>query len=335
MKRPLLLLTLLLAIPLALVAATGAAPRYLEELRIGGGLDDPADGGADFEKDGDIATDGNLTLRGDASIGLNEAVDHSLSILAGASNDTYVNLNDADATHGGALSYDGSANKLYLGTRNGAATVTNALEIAAGSPNLTLPGDLTLRGGNFDFESDGGIADFAFWSWRDSAPRGRFIALSAKGSKASPATLVSGSSVFRIDARGYDGAAYQSAAWLEAFVDGAITQGSSFPGRWTFLTTPSGSVTPAEAMIIDGAKNLTVKGDATAEGGDLIAGTDSGTRGVVTAWDGSGGSAPGALKLASPNGTVWYLFVEDDGTVRIHNSLPTANTSGTMVGTQF
>lgn len=75
-------------------------------------------------------------------------------------------------------------------------------------------------------------------------------------------------------------------------------------------------------------------GDGTFAGGDVVAGTDGGTRGVVTAWDGSGGSAPGCLKLASPNGTVWYLFAEDDGTLKIHSALPTLNADGTEIGTQ-
>ena len=47
------------------------------------------------------------------------------------------------------------------------------------------------------------------------------------------------------------------------------------------------------------------------------------------------GANPTSLRFISPNGTTWYLFSEDDGTVRIHNSVPTSNTSGTMVGTQF
>ena len=42
------------------VMALGTNPRYLEELRIGGGYGDAADGGADFEKDGDVVTDGSV-----------------------------------------------------------------------------------------------------------------------------------------------------------------------------------------------------------------------------------------------------------------------------------
>lgn len=93
-----------------------------------------------------------------------------------------------------------------------------------------------------------------------------------------------------------------------------------------------GTVSPSEKLHVTG--NALATGDITAQGGDIVAGTDGGTRGVVTAWDGSGGSAPGCLKIASPNGTVWYLFVEDDGTLKVHNALPTANADGSVVGSQ-
>jgi hypothetical protein len=46
------------------VLAIGSSPRYLEELRIGGGLGDSADGGADFDKAGNISTDGTVTCNG-------------------------------------------------------------------------------------------------------------------------------------------------------------------------------------------------------------------------------------------------------------------------------
>lgn len=46
------------------VLAIGASPRYIEELRIGGGLGDSADGGADLDKAGNISTDGIVTCNG-------------------------------------------------------------------------------------------------------------------------------------------------------------------------------------------------------------------------------------------------------------------------------
>ena len=46
---------------LGLLFAAAPNPRYLEELAIGGGFGDAADGGAIFERDGDILTDGKIT----------------------------------------------------------------------------------------------------------------------------------------------------------------------------------------------------------------------------------------------------------------------------------
>lgn len=40
------------------------------------------------------------------------------------------------------------------------------------------------------------------------------------------------------------------------------------------------------------------------------------------------------LKLVSANGTARYLFVENDGTLKIHTAEPTANTDGSVVGAQ-
>lgn len=74
--------------------------------------------------------------------------------------------------------------------------------------------------------------------------------------------------------------------------------------------------------------------DAHVDGGDLEAGLDSSERGVVTAWDGSGGNKPGCIRLASPNGGLWYLFIADDGTVRVSPSLPASNSDGVAIGGQ-
>jgi len=63
-------------------------------------------------------------------------------------------------------------------------------------------------------------------------------------------------------------------------------------------------------------------------------GVDGSKQGLLTLWDGSGGDKPGYIKIHSPNGTAWYLFVEDDGTLKIHNAVPTQNSDGTVVGTQ-
>lgn len=66
----------------------------------------------------------------------------------------------------------------------------------------------------------------------------------------------------------------------------------------------------------------------------LHVGRDGATVGALTLWDGAGGNTPGYAKIHSPNGTAWYVFIEDDGTVKIHNAVPTANADGSAIGDQ-
>jgi hypothetical protein len=47
----------------------GPHPRYVEELRIGGGYNSTPDGGADFDKAGNIAANGALDVEGTANFG--------------------------------------------------------------------------------------------------------------------------------------------------------------------------------------------------------------------------------------------------------------------------
>lgn len=57
-------------------------------------------------------------------------------------------------------------------------------------------------------------------------------------------------------------------------------------------------------------------------------------RGQYHTWNGSG-TEPGTVGIADSDGQVWYLFVNTDGILRIHNAVPTSNTDGTIVGTQI
>jgi hypothetical protein len=88
-------------------------------------------------------------------------------------------------------------------------------------------------------------------------------------------------------------------------------------------------------VAIDSSGNIEHEGDLTSKGGDITAGVSGTMRGVVTVWYGSGGNTPGVLKLLSPNGTAHYFFTEDDGTLKVHTALPTGNSNGSEVGSQF
>lgn len=59
----------------------------------------------------------------------------------------------------------------------------------------------------------------------------------------------------------------------------------------------------------------------------------TGKIGVDAGGEGATGS-PGYVKLYDTDGVAWYLFVETDGTVKVHNAVPTADANGNEVGSQ-
>ena len=81
-------------------------------------------------------------------------------------------------------------------------------------------------------------------------------------------------------------------------------------------------------------ESLAVSGNVTVRGGNVECGISGAQRGMVVVYHGSGNSAAGCIRLHSFNGSSWYLFVDNDGVLRIHNTLPTAANQGTIVGSQ-
>ena len=119
---------------------------------------------------------------------------------------------------------------------------------------------------------------------------------------------------------------------------GAVRDGADTEGKAVIYAGTNGAEPVAtfdHNLLTTVAGGLTVANDATVEGGDLICGVGSQTRGVLTAYHGASGNTPGVLKLASPNGTVHYFFAEDDGTLKVHSALPGSNSDGIEVGSQF
>jgi hypothetical protein len=110
--------------------------------------------------------------------------------------------------------------------------------------------------------------------------------------------------------------------------------GSFLSNVISIVRAAGGAITLNRPVTISGSNGLTVGGNATVSGGTVTAGVSGATRGVLKAFHGAGGNTPGYVLLYSPNGTPWYVFAEDDGTLKIHNAVPTANTDGTVVGTQ-
>lgn len=88
------------------------------------------------------------------------------------------------------------------------------------------------------------------------------------------------------------------------------------------------------------ARNSETLGLATRRWGNLytdnaVIGYEGFTRGVLEIAEGGDGDEAAVIQLHSKNGTVWHLFVEDDGTLRVSSSLPDSDDDGTVVGSQF
>ena len=311
------------------VLAIGPNPRYLEELRIGGGFADPVDGGADLDKAGNISTDGSITVEGDLAVGKNEAIDHSVSVISGPTNDTRIDLYDQDSNNGGVIWFDGDQDMLRIGTRSASSVPTDALEISKGSAKVKLLGDLDVVG-------DLTVLPNVFSVDAATSQIGMGITPVQKLHIYSPTT---GSVRIRLqNDDGFGDIATHENKIVFFGSDGAIRFRIE-----TFVNKSFQRIVPNVDSTWDfggvgerWAKLWAVTGDFSGDvdvfGGDLDVGSDGVTRGVVTAWDGGDGASPGVLRLASRNGTPYYLFTEDDGTIRVHTALPTLNSDGTAVG---
>lgn len=88
------------------------------------------------------------------------------------------------------------------------------------------------------------------------------------------------------------------------------------------------------SSVLVGSDTVQVGGTSVSGGGFIGGDVTSGRRGYVLLYRGTAGNAPGFVAMQSPNGTTWYLFVEDDGTLKVHSSNPTQNSDGTVVGSQ-
>ena len=252
------------------VGAIGACPRYLEELRIGGGLGDTADGGADFDKQGNIATDG------------------------------WISANQQFRVHGTPLAAQHLSDGAVVGMLNENENVTGAWSFSAPISNT-----YDTNGAGYTQVAREMVVGTNYTDGRYCAQQDVALRAGKGGGSHSVMTQPSGSGATCLnELEGTGGVFFGNGAGAHV-----------------------GSVDAAGAASFDG----TVK----AKGGRVEAGVDATTRGVLSASSGSGGAAPGCVRLASANGSVWYVFVRDDGTLKIHNALPTQNSNGVVIGTQY
>ena len=106
----------------AVALGIGATPRYIEELRIGGGYGESIDGGTDFEQDGDILTDGDLSVGGAVTTSSLSTNDLTVS-------GNYIHVENTDAWHGYESTPGRSADAIFRfdisGTSSGDSGVFN------------------------------------------------------------------------------------------------------------------------------------------------------------------------------------------------------------------
>jgi len=79
--------------------------------------------------------------------------------------------------------------------------------------------------------------------------------------------------------------------------------------------------------------DVTVSGTLITQG--IMTGGANGTvQGRMILWDGAAGNTPAYIQLHAPAGESWFVFVEDDGTLKVDDVAPTANGDGDVVGAQ-
>ncbi|MDX9972715.1 MAG: LamG domain-containing protein [FCB group bacterium] len=355
--------------------AVGPAPRYLESLRIGGGYGSTPDGGADFEADGDILTDGGVTAKGTVSSG--GFADSTLAAhwpLADASGTTARDIGPYD--HPGTIvagsggwtddspyrhAYNFSSTRIECGAAAdldslGPQTITAWIKpLGWGGNNagmIVSKNDATLVDAFFMYQTNaclrlrrrftGGSGQGTWRSATNSIAlnRWQFVAVTYDHSSASndPVFYVNGVPSTTTEETAPSGlpSSFPSEQLLIGNTKGYTF---NFSGRMADVRVYRRVLTSDDIAALYRASSespsfqtLSTVGAATICGG-LDVGVYGSARGVINLFQG-GANVPGCVRLMSPGGTSWYLFVRDDGTLKIHSALPTVNTDGAVVGGQ-
>jgi hypothetical protein len=200
---------------------------------------------------------------------------------------------------------------------NAAASATAAQQAAAtvGNPvskaGDTMTGDLLLDGAQF--------------TTRRYGNNGAIVLGRAEGTSASATAVAASNIIGAFIARGYDGSAYRDVGSINVISDGAISS-TSAPGRLTFSTTPSGSVSTVERVRITSAGRV-LMGTTTDDGATLLQ-----VAGAIKA--SSAITATGGTYVTGAAGTYRGTLYQTSGVTRWSNG---ANTTaeGTNSGSDF
>ncbi|MDZ4861538.1 MAG: hypothetical protein SGI88_21405 [Candidatus Hydrogenedentes bacterium] len=304
------------------LAAVGPTPRYIEELVIGGGIADSIDGGTDIDKSGNIQTTGKLTTGASSTARASISLPHGTAPTTPVNGDLWTTTTGVHAQINGATTGPLLTNSTIPWNTPGAigSTTPNSGTFTNG----TFTGSIFMSGSNANFDANGTAAQLQFFHTRSSGNASvRFQPVPQDGVGQASVDFFRSTST-----SGYVG-------FLLRRGDGTATsvfEVKAGTNPTTYLRNSSGA---SKFEVDHNSGNAVSSGDAIIKGGDVTAGEDSITRGILTLTRGDGGNTPGSIKLASPNGTIWYLFVEDDGTLKVNSTLPTANGDGAVIGSQF
>lgn len=190
---------------------------------------------------------------------------------------------------------------------------TNNTQVGAFAPagqfllgNLTAPIDITGLGALVQFQIVGTAAvQMAGIQYSADTIAPVFNLLKSRGASIGAQGLLSASDELgRIQFRGSDGTNFQAGASIRALVDATAATGS-MPGRLIFMTTPTGSTTPVQRVLIDSLGTMTLSQE-------IVLGPAAAT-------------ANGAVQLAA-NGEIQ---VRQAGVWTVAGITPTVLTSGT------
>ncbi len=200
----------------------------------------------------------------------------SLALRPTTDGTTAIQLQDKDGNS--ILNVDTTNNRVGIGNiaPDRVLTVTGSGSFSAGLVvyNSTMlypyPGSFGIIG------QDGDSSYMNLYAYRDGVSAGGFQLRHARGTEGSPTILSSGDTLGSIFFVGWDGATWRNAASIKAIVGG--TPGSSdMPGHIIFQTTPDGSATLADRMLIDNAGNIGLGVTAFGTSAAKVMGIGSGT----------------------------------------------------------
>jgi hypothetical protein len=149
---------------------------------------------------------------------------------------------------------------------------------------------------------------------------GSLVMRGAAGTVSAPSALASGGQSGTLTFRGYDGAAYQDMASIDAWAEGDVTSASA-PAGLRLYTTPSGAVAKVERMRVTNS-------------GRILVGTtaDDGVNALQVNGSIEGTKASGALRASNGSGTgQTSMFLTREGAAADEKTWETiVNSSGTF-----